>query len=100
MLVAAGGLAALVGLRWVEPVLTALPQLAPLGAAAAAPGAGAALWTLAVAAATWAAVCLGLLLMTSFRPRPSRGRRDPGRRAAAGASGSWWRRRSRCPRSW
>ena len=77
VLVVAGGLAALVALRWVGPVLSALPQLAPLGAATAAPGAGAALWTLAVAAATWAAVCLGLLLLTSVRlpalpgtPRP------------------------------
>ena len=51
VLVVAGGLAALVALRWVGPVLSALPQLAPLGAVTAAPGAGAALWTLAVAAA-------------------------------------------------
>ena len=56
-------------------MLSALPQLAPLGEAAGA-GAGAALWTLAVAGATWAAVCLGLLLVTSIRPP-----------ALAGASG-------------
>ena len=67
VLVGAGGLAALVALRWVGPVLSALPQLVPLGAAAG-PAAGAAFWTLAVAGATWAAVCLGLLLMTSVRP--------------------------------
>ena len=52
VLVAAGGLAALVALRWVGSVLSALPQLAPLGEAAG-PGAGAAFWTLAVAGATW-----------------------------------------------
>ena len=57
VLVGAGGLAALVALRWVEPVLSALPRLAPLGAATTAPGTDAALWTLAVAGATWAAVC-------------------------------------------
>ena len=68
VLVGAGALAALAALRWVGPVLSALPQLAPLGAATASPGAGAALWTLAVTGATWAAVCLGLLLMTSIRP--------------------------------
>ena len=68
LLVGAGGLAALAVLRWVGPVLSALPQLAPLGAATASPGAGAAPWTLAVAGATWAAVCLGLLLVTSIRP--------------------------------
>ena len=75
VLVAAGGLAALVALRWVGAVLSALPQLVPLGEVAG-PGAGAALWTLAVAGATWAAVCLGLLLVTSIRPP-----------ALAGASG-------------
>ena len=71
VLVGARGLAALVALRWVEPVLSALPQLAklaPLGAATTAPGTGAALWTLAVAGATWAAVCLGLLVITWVRP--------------------------------
>ena len=67
VLVGAGGLGALAALRWVGPVLSALPQLAPLGEAAGS-GAGAALWTLTVAAATWAAVCLGLLLVTSIRP--------------------------------
>ena len=64
VLVAAAGLTALVALRWVGAVLSALPQLAPLGEAAG-PGAGAALWTLAVAGATWAAVCLGLLLVAA-----------------------------------
>ena len=56
LLVVAGGLAALAALRWVGPVLSALPQLAPLGEATPGPGDGAALWTLAVAGATWAAV--------------------------------------------
>ena len=65
VLFAAGGLAALVALGWVGSVLSALPQLAPLGEAAS-PG-GAALWTLGVAGGTWAAVCLGLLLVTSIR---------------------------------
>ena len=78
VLVGAGGLAALVALRWVGPVLSALPQLAPLGTTAG-PAASAALWTLAVAGATWAAVCLGLLLMTSFRPPALPG--TPGPRA-------------------
>ena len=67
VLFAAGGLVALVALGWVGSVLSALPQLAPLGEAAS-PGAGAALWTLGVAGGTWAAVCLGLLLVTSIRP--------------------------------
>ena len=75
VLFTAGGLAALVALRWVGSVLSALPQLTPLGEAAG-PGAGAPLWTLAVAGGTWAAVCLGLLLVTSIRPP-----------ALAGASG-------------
>ncbi len=75
VLFAAGGLAALAALGGVGSVLSALPQLAPLGEAAG-PGAGAALWTLAIAGATWAAVCLGLLLVTSIRPP-----------ALAGASG-------------
>ena len=78
VLVGAGGLAALAVLRWVGPVLSALPQLAPLGVMAA-PGAGAAPWTLAVAATTWAAVCLGLLLMASIRPPALPG--TPGPRA-------------------
>ena len=77
LLVGAGGLAALAALRWVGPVLSALPQLAPLGAATAGPGAGATLWTLAVAGATWAAVWLGLLLMTSIRPPALAGAPDP-----------------------
>ena len=67
VLFAAGGLVALVALGWVGSILSALPQLAPLGEAAS-PGAGAALWTLGVAGGTWAAVCLGLLLVTSIRP--------------------------------
>ena len=45
-------------------VLSALPQLTPLGEAAG-PGAGAPLWTLAVAGGAWAAVCLGLLLRSA-----------------------------------
>ena len=51
-----------------------------------------ALWTLA------AAIVGGRLplLMTSFRPPALPGPRATGR----GRSGSWWRRRSRCPRSW
>ena len=75
VLVAAGWLAALVALRWVGAVLSALPQLAPLGEAASR-GGGAVPWTLGVAGATWTAVCLGLLLVTSIRPP-----------ALAGASG-------------
>ncbi len=78
VLVGAGGLAALAALRWLGPVLSALPQLAPLGAGTADPGAGAALWTLAVAGATWAAVCLGLLLLMSFRPPTPPGTPGPG----------------------
>ena len=76
VLFAVGGLVAFVALGWVGSVLSALPQLAPLGEAAS-PGAGAALWTLAVAGGTWAAVCLGLLLVKSIRPP-----------ALAGASGA------------
>ena len=76
LLVAAGGLAALVALRWVGAVLSALPQLAPLGAAAGS-GAGAVLWTLLVAGATWVAVCLGLLLVTSIRPPAPAGASGP-----------------------
>ena len=76
VLVGAGGLAALVALRWVGPVLSALPQLAPLRTTAG-PAAGAALWTLAVAGATWAALCLGLLVMTSIRPPAPAGAPGP-----------------------
>ena len=69
VLVGAGGLAAVAVLRWVGPVLSALPQLAPLAEPSApAPAAGPVLWTLAVAGATWGAVWLGLLLVTSIRP--------------------------------
>ena len=52
-----------------------------------------ALWTLAAAIVGGR---LPLLLMTSFRPPALPGPRATGR----GRSGSWWRRRSRCPRSW
>ena len=67
VLVGTGGLAALLALRWVGPIMSALPQLAPLGATAA-PDAGVVLWMLAVAGSTWVVVCLGMLLMTAVRP--------------------------------
>ena len=67
VLVGAGVLAALLALRWVGPVVSALPQLEPLGATAAA-DAGVVLWVLAVAGGAWATVCLGLLLLTAVRP--------------------------------
>ena len=80
VLVGAGGLAALAALRWVGPVLSALPQVAPLGAAAGS-GVGPALWTLVVAGVAWAAVCVGLLVMTSIRPPALAG--VPGARATS-----------------
>ena len=84
VLVGSGRLAALVALRWVGSVLSALPQLAPLRAASGW-GARAALWTLAVAGATWA-VCLGLLVTTSIRLA-----------VLGGAPGPRTRGRRRCP---
>ena len=67
VLVGAGGLTALLALRWVGPIMSALPQLASLGTA---PGvdAGVVLWILAVAGSTWTVVCLGLLLLAAVRP--------------------------------
>lgn len=67
VLVGAGGLAALVPLWWVGPIMSALPQLAPLGTAARL-DAGVVLWMLAVAGSTWTVVCLGYLLLTAVRP--------------------------------
>ena len=67
VLVGAGVLAALMALRWVGPVVSTLPQLAPLGPQASL-GAGVVPWMLAVAGAAWVLVCLGLLLMTAARP--------------------------------
>ena len=81
VLIGAGGLAALLALRWVGPLMSALPQLAPLGAAAG-PDGGVALWMLAVAGSTWAVVCLGLLLLTAVRPPALPG--TPGVRVTGG----------------
>ncbi|MXY23383.1 MAG: FtsX-like permease family protein [Acidobacteria bacterium] len=67
VLVGGGALAGLLALRWVGGVISALPQLAPLGTAAGA-DAGVVLWLLTVAASSWAVMCLGLLLMTAVRP--------------------------------
>ena len=67
VLVGAGVLAALMALRWVGPVVSTLPQLAPLGPAVPL-DTGVVLWMLAVAGAAWVIVCLGLLLMTAVRP--------------------------------
>ena len=66
-LVAAGGTVALLLLRWLGPVVTALPQLAPLGGTAGA-GANAVPWTLAVAGSVWATACFGALLVLALRP--------------------------------
>ena len=77
VLVAAGALAALVALRWVGPVVSALPQLAPLGPAVSL-DAGIMLWMLAVAGAAWLVVCLGVLLMTAVRPPALPRTPDPG----------------------
>ena len=76
VLVAAGALAALVALRWVGPVVSALPQLAPLGTAVPL-DAGVVLWMLAVAGAAWLVVCLGALLMTAVRAPALPGTPDP-----------------------
>ena len=67
LLVTAGVLVALLLLRWVGPVVAALPQLAPLGGTAVA-GASVVLWTLAVAGSAWTLVCLGALLVLTLRP--------------------------------
>jgi predicted permease len=67
LLMSAGLAAALLALRWVAPVVSALPQLVPLGPAVPL-DAGVAIWLLAVAGAAWLTVCLGLLLMTAVRP--------------------------------
>ena len=66
-LVGAGVLAASMALRWVGPVVSTLPQLAPLGPAMSL-ATGVVLWMLAVAGAVWVIACLGLLLMTVVRP--------------------------------
>ncbi|MYN65561.1 MAG: FtsX-like permease family protein [Acidobacteria bacterium] len=67
VLVGAGVLAASMALRWVGPVVSTLPQLAPLGPAVSL-DTGVVLWMLAVAGAAWVIVCLGVLLMTAGRP--------------------------------
>lgn len=67
LLVAAGVLAASMALRWVGPVVSTLPQLAPLGPAVSL-DTGVVLWMLAVAGAAWVTVCLGVLVMTAARP--------------------------------
>ena len=66
LLATAGVLVALLLLRWVGPVVAALPQLAPLGGTAVT-GAGV-LWTLAVAGSAWTSVCLAALLLPTLRP--------------------------------
>ena len=76
VLVAAGALAASMALRWVGPVVSTLPQLAPLGPAVSLDP-GVVLWMLAVAGAAWVIVCLGLLLMTAVRPPALPGAPDP-----------------------
>ena len=67
ILVGAGVLAAVMLLRWVEPVVSALPQLAPLGPPESL-HTGGLLWILPVAGAACVTVCLGLLLMTTVQP--------------------------------
>ena len=67
VLAGAGWAAALLMLRWIGPVLSALPQLAPLGATQIADP-RAVLWTLAVAASAWGMVCLGMLLVLALQP--------------------------------
>ena len=67
LLVAGGGVAALLLLRWVGPVVAALPHLAPLGGMEVASG-RAVLWTLAVAGSIWAMVCLSVMLVLALRP--------------------------------
>ena len=85
VLIGAGGLAALLALRWVGPLMSALPQLAPLGAAAG-PDGGVVLWMLAVAGSTWAVVCLGLLLLTAVRLPALPGIRGPRGTSSIGVS--------------
>ncbi|MCY4026045.1 MAG: ABC transporter permease [Acidobacteria bacterium] len=87
LLVAAGGAVALLLLRWVDPVVAALPQLAPLGGAEVA-SPRTVLWTLAVAGSTWAMVCLPVLALLALRrpalpaaPSPTTTRRGGGPRA-------------------
>lgn len=67
VLVGAGLVAAWMALRWVGPVVSTLPQLAPLGPAVSV-DTGVVLWMVAVAGATWVIVCLGSLLLTAVRP--------------------------------
>ena len=76
VLVAAGVLAAMVALRWVGPVVSTLPQLAPLGPAVSL-DTDVVLWMLAVAGAAWLVVCLGVLLMTAVWPPALPGARNP-----------------------
>ena len=67
LLMAAGGVVAILLLRWTGPVVSALPQLAPLGAMQTL-DTGTALWTVAVAGSVWGAVCLGVVLLMAVRP--------------------------------
>ncbi len=67
LLVTAGGMLALMLLRSFGSVVTALPQLAPLGAPDAPVG-SAALWTCGVAGSAWVTVYLGLVLRLALRP--------------------------------
>ena len=67
VLVGAGGLVAILMLRWTGPFVSALPQLAPLGATDVL-DASVALWTLAVAGSVWVLVCGGVLLAFALRP--------------------------------
>ena len=67
VLVGAGGLVAILMLRWTGPFVSALPQMEPLGATDVL-DAGVALWTLAAAGSTWVLVCLGVLVVLVLRP--------------------------------
>ena len=76
LLAAAGGTVALLLLRWLGPVVAALPQLAPLGGTAGA-GASVVPWTLAVAGSVWATACFGALLLLALRPPALTGTPSP-----------------------
>ncbi|MCY3844415.1 MAG: ABC transporter permease, partial [Acidobacteria bacterium] len=69
LLVAGAGMVALLLVRWVGPVLAALPQLAPLGGTEVG-SARIVLWTLAVAGSAWVMVCLSVLPVLALR-RPA-----------------------------
>ncbi|MCY4077443.1 MAG: ABC transporter permease [Acidobacteria bacterium] len=91
LLAAAGGAVAVLLLRWVGPVVAALPQLAPLGGAEVA-SPRTVLWTLVVAGSAWAMVCLPVLALLALRrpalpaaPSPTTSRRGGGPRAIVAA---------------